>query len=127
MKVKTALTFILCLFCVVFTGASQADDSFRCRSRIIQLGDTKAEVLLKCGEPLSRDFLGARTRGYFSEGLEPEGGESRGPRGGYVERSREIEMWVYDFGPRKFIRILTFRGGILKEIRKGHYGMSEGE
>jgi hypothetical protein len=38
----------------VLAGATLADDSFRCGSRIIELGMTQSQVLEHCGDPTSR-------------------------------------------------------------------------
>ncbi|HEY6012184.1 MAG TPA: DUF2845 domain-containing protein [Nitrospirota bacterium] len=33
-----------------------------------------------------------------------------------------IEEWTYDFGPNRFMRIITFRNNTVSDIRTGGYG-----
>ncbi len=33
-----------------------------------------------------------------------------------------IEEWTYNLGPNRFLRILTFRNGVLANIKTGGYG-----
>lgn len=68
--------------------------AFYCGSRLISIGETKGEVEARCGKPASKE------------------GRS----------SRKGEEWTYDFGPHALIRILTFKGEKLTEIRTGGYG-----
>ena len=79
-----------------FALASGAGAQMRCGNALVEEGDYKAQVLLKCGEPLLRDrfYEGA----YFP--------------------CRIIEQWTYDLGPQKFLRLLTFEEGQLREIEK---------
>ena len=39
-----------------------------------------------------------------------------------VTRAVVIERWVYDRGPRQFVRYLTFEDGVLVAIDEGSYG-----
>jgi len=34
----------------------------------------------------------------------------------------DVEEWVYNLGPTRFLRILRFENGILRSIRTGGYG-----
>lgn len=36
-----------------------------------------------------------------------------------------IEEWIYDFGPQRFIQYLTFESGKLINIRSGSYGKKQ--
>lgn len=68
----------------------------RCDNDLVQEGDYKVQVLLKCGEPL------------------------------FIEREYEclpgglgcatVERWTYDPGPLRMLRILSFRDGRLTRI-----------
>ena len=42
------------LLCSVAVAAMGADETFRCGSRLIEVGMTQAEVLAYCGEPTSK-------------------------------------------------------------------------
>jgi hypothetical protein len=80
-----------------------------CDDRIISLGDTKADVLIKCGEPFTKES-------YQEEVRERIGARSR--RTVYVT----VETWTYNFGPQRFMRMLTFRNGQIVDIGTAGYG-----
>lgn len=99
---------ITAFFTVIFLAAGSVTVSaMRCGNRIVGEGDTKAEVLVKCGQPLLREYIG--------EDVEIEYGY-----GTYSKRI--VEEWTYNFGPSKFMQILHFRGNKLIEIRNGDKG-----
>lgn len=80
---------------VVALGLSQgAAAGIRCGSKLIDVGDFSAYVLERCGEPASRQVIS----------------------GSIGADSPVIEQWVYDFGSRKPLRILTIVGGRVTRI-----------
>lgn len=81
--------------------------ALRCGSQIVGEGDTKVEVLAKCGEPLLREYIGEDAT--FNYGY-----------GTYSKRT--VEEWTYNFGPNKFMQILRFRGSTLIDIKNGDKG-----
>lgn len=87
-----------------------ADSSFKCDNRIVSLGDSKAEVLIRCGAP---DWQDDWTE-YLVESLSAA-----------AERRISIarEVWLYDLGPTAFQRILTFENGRLRDIATGGRGI----
>jgi hypothetical protein len=100
---------ILFIFISIFSLIAQAfsDDSLTelsCKSGLIMIGETKLQVVSKCGEPGSKDTTERRAPG------------SVGPQ--YVT----IEEWTYNFGPYDFIHVLEFQGATLKAIRRGDRG-----
>lgn len=96
------------IFTMFFLAAGSVTVSgMRCGNRIVGEGDTKAEVLVKCGQPLLREYIG--------EDVEIEYGYG-------TYRKRIVEEWTYNFGPSKFMQILHFRGNKLIEIRNGDKG-----
>lgn len=80
-----------------------------CDDRIISKGDTKADVLTKCGEPFYKESHEEEIRERLDE-----------------TQSRKVlvtvEEWTYNFGPQRFMRIFTFRNGKVVDIRTGNYG-----
>ncbi|OGW34255.1 MAG: hypothetical protein A2010_00030 [Nitrospirae bacterium GWD2_57_9] len=95
---------------LVFTIATPAEaETLRCGSSLVSEGETKADVLMKCGEPASRESRQEET----VERLDAE-----------TKRivTTVIDEWTYDFGPNSLIRILEFRSGKLTDIREGTYG-----
>lgn len=79
---------------------ADASSTYRCGSALVSTSAPSAEVLSKCGEPVSRDFLGYR-----------EVVDSYGFR-----NEVNVEEWVY--GPKNgMYHFLRFEGGRLIEIR----------
>jgi hypothetical protein len=81
----------------LFALASNAGALF-CGDELVEVGDSKVEVLLACGEPMHAEVIGT----------EKWGG-----------RKEILEEWTYYRGPGTFLQILTFRGGKLISIENG--------
>jgi hypothetical protein len=100
---KTALLLLCALS--LGTGSAQA---LRCGNALVSEGDHKLEVHKKCGKPI-----------YVEKWLDQNSTRTRSKRGlrDKVYKSVEIESWTYNFGPHRFMQLLRFENGILKEIR----------
>lgn len=70
----------------------------RCNDRLVNLGDTKADVSMKCGSPSSQETHQRK------------------------RRSVTVDVWMYNLGPNQFIRTLTFENDRLVKIDQGGYG-----
>ena len=81
-----------------------------CTRAIHSTGDTTGEVMLRCGLP-DQEFRWVEER---SEGSP------------YAERRTRVPYarWVYNLGPKRFLRILTFRRGRLVSQKTGPRGWS---
>ena len=88
--------------------------AMRCGSRIVSEGAYQFEVLKKCGEPA---FVDERVNYDVTRPLPPRQNLSREYRESII-----IEEWTYNFGPRKFMRLLRFENGILEQIHLLDYG-----
>jgi hypothetical protein len=84
-----------------------------CSGGIISEGDTRADVLAKCGQPDSKES-------HAEELIE------RGGPGLRQKTFITVEEWTYDFGPSRFSRIVTLRNGRVADIRSGNYGYGKG-
>ncbi len=74
------------------------DASFRCGNTFIDVGDSRARVLFKCGDPVQREVIGyidSRENGDLIE---------------YV-----MEAWTYDSGTARF-HIIIFKGNRVYNI-----------
>ncbi len=99
--------FILAgILCLAVTAPAHA---FTCGGSIISEGLTKIEVLMKCGEPASRNSREEQ----ISEKVD---NTTR------IKTTVGVEEWIYNFGPQSFLQILTFRDGKLVAINSGGYG-----
>ena len=111
----------------VFAGSTlalDAVDSFRCDSKLVMIGDTKIDVVSKCGEPARRENIvrstSVKKSGKKSGKKSPK--KSRGQGTKAEERSRVDEQWTYTFGSRDFVYTLSFEGVELKSIGRGGRG-----
>ena len=102
-----AWTMVLTLLAFLFAAGIAHADSLDCGTRIISSGDSKVEVLLKCGEPFFQEVVGERKIVRRWMGI-------------YMgSKTVLIEKWTYNLGSNRFLRILTFEGGELKKIETG--------
>ena len=79
-----------------------------CGGRVISTGDTKADVLIRCGEPFYKTS-------HLEELKERFDGVGR-------RVTVTIDEWTYNFGPQRFMRIITFRNGTVIDVKTGNYG-----
>jgi len=91
-------SYLLTLLCLPLMA--EASSTYRCGSALVSKTAPAAEVLNKCGEPSSRDFLG------YKEVVDSYG----------FRNEVSVEEWVY--GPKSgMYHFLRFEGGRLTEIR----------
>lgn len=81
-------------------------DSMRCNNGIVSVGNSKYEVLQKCGEPTRKETV-YRTVNYYGR-----------------PKTRSLQEWTYDFGPNEFVYLLHFdsSGAVIKCISTNSYG-----
>jgi hypothetical protein len=97
--------------------------AFRCGTRLISIGNTKAEVLQRCGEPDWREsWQEDRVERVFAPSYfyGDKFKETRVPVA--VVRQVIIEEWTYNLGPTQFQRTLLFENNKLIEMQTGSYG-----
>ena len=94
-----------------------ADDTLRCGSRLVGIGDGKDKVRTLCGEPTSVALAGVVRQGAYDR-YGPY--DDYYPSRGWVELP--VELWTYNFGSSKLLRKLRFVGDDLVEIRTDGYG-----
>jgi Protein of unknown function (DUF2845) len=94
-----------------------ADDTMRCGTRIVSVGDGKDRVRSLCGEPTSVAFVGTIGRRSYPD-YDPYDYSYVGPA--WVELP--VELWTYNFGSTKLLRKLRFVGDELVEIRTDGHG-----
>jgi hypothetical protein len=86
-----------------------AAGSLRCGSRLVGTGYGIDDVYVRCGEPTSRAASTELVTYKVSCDVA-------------VTRAVPVEEWTYNFGPKQFVRFLTFREGTLVRIDEGSYG-----
>ena len=77
--------------------------------RIVSIGDSQSEVLGKWGEPVGKN----------SHQEELKERRANGQRSTVFVT---VDEWTYNLGPDRFMRIITFNDGRVKEIETGSYG-----
>ncbi len=91
---------------VVFCASEASAGNFRCpNGSIVSTGDSISEVVVKCDPPTDR------IKRVDSE-------ETVRGRVRYIE----VEEWTYNEGPNTLVHYLTFRNGVLIEIKTGTFG-----
>jgi len=109
-------------------------DNIRCGTKLVGVGSTKVDVLMKCGDPLLKEFLRTKVKGgsvlYKNPAIVPS--TSLGTNNGTlstnsnIEKRRiyrstveDVERWTYDFGKGKLLKMFIFTGGELTAIEDG--------
>jgi hypothetical protein len=96
-----------------------ADNSWRCGSKLVSVGDGKDKVRSLCGEPTDVTFQGMIRRAPRQEyGFGHNRYDYYGPS--FVDMP--VEIWTYNFGSSKLLRKLRFVGDELEEIRTDGHG-----
>lgn len=88
-------------------------ESIRCRGGIVSVGDSKLDLMGKCGRPA------------FQDGRIDERAVSIARDDGVTTSRRTfvgVETWSYDFGPKQFTYTVTLDGGRILRIERGGYG-----
>ena len=96
--------------------------AMRCGTRLVTDGDTQDKVLRYCGEPTqtSSRYI---TRGSSYRNLQTRDTLSKNYQGGYFYSEEVLlEEWIFNFGPNKLMRKVTFENGIVVEVDTLKYG-----
>jgi hypothetical protein len=98
---------------LALAALSARADSVRCEGGIVQTGDSKLDLLAKCGRPsLVED--GAREGGTFDA------------LNGVARRVFvPVDVWTYDFGRNRFVQLVRLVKGKVVAIERGGYGYAD--
>jgi hypothetical protein len=91
-----ALTMAIASSVIALALPAQAD--IRCGHDLVQDGESVAQLLLVCGEPMLRQTIGVRET----------------PAGEVL-----VEQWTYNFGPGTLLQIVTVEGGKVAKVEDG--------
>jgi hypothetical protein len=99
--------------------------AMRCGNYLISKGDAQAKVLKYCGEPAqTQSSLGLRS-GVYRTGNDSFQANDRSYFIPYGRREVVVENWVFNFGPSKLMRRVTFEDGIVTRVEELDYGYRE--
>jgi hypothetical protein len=118
---------VLILGMLLSTAASSAD-AMRCGNRLVREGDHQARVAGICGEP---DFK--EQRNVYRSGIPAQDFSVIDHRHYSVSRSEllihtrsivevPVEVWVFNWGPRRLMREVVFIDGRVEEVNTLGYG-----
>lgn len=121
------------VFLLISIVVSEQSVALRCGNKLVDVGDSKPKVNFVCGEPDYKELREIAYPDYCSNRVDFNEQSSFYYRG----RSRQYlphhlnytlcqyktrEVWIYNFGPRKFMRELIFYRGHIEEINALEYG-----
>jgi len=81
------------------------ETTLRCDGGIVSVGDSKLDLLAKCGEP-------ALVEVWLEERWAGPGARS----------AATVERWSYNFGPNRFLQFVTLATGKVTTVERGSYG-----
>ncbi len=110
MKRAIMLLYFLALMAMPYVNAYA--ETIDCKGGIISVGDSRVDLVTKCGEPDWKDSHDE----VISERL-----DSDTKRKVIVV----VDEWTYNFGTSQLIRIVTMKNGRISDIRTGNYGYSK--
>lgn len=111
---------ILMLFMLLTGAFSIYADSMRCGTKLVDTGDTKADVLRRCGEPMLKEVLRSNTGYRFRSDDIKNGKNTDRDEIRFLNETTEIdEQWTYNPGWGKFLQLVIFRGGRVESIKDG--------
>lgn len=103
MKFFTYLVMIIASLLVQTVSA----DAMRCSNSLVQTGETKADVIDKCGEPVFTDS--------YCEPIAVVGQANTT----VIIPCEEVDLWTYHPGSGQFVQHLYFKRGKLQAIKNG--------
>ena len=123
---RTGKIYAAAVLLIVVLLATNPAHAFRCKSKIIMDGMHEQQVIAACGKPTTMRHLGYAVQGYnIGYRNSYPGGINTGRSYGNLHQQVIITEYVYNFGPRKFMRRLIFEGGVLITIESIGYGYLE--
>jgi hypothetical protein len=108
-----ALSGLACVlaFAAASFAATPSASALDCGTRLVVRGDRSSYVRSVCGEPQSATTrTETRTVGGYNQ-------VPGGVIGGFNTVTVQIDTWIYDFGPSRFMEELIFENGVLTSSR----------
>ena len=112
-RAPTAALAWLVLAAASLAPAPALADSLRCQGGLVSVGDTKLDLLGKCGRPTLAEQRTVERGGAVLVG-----------RQGTLDQvaAVPVETWTYNFGPRQFVQFVTLEAGRITAVERGSYG-----
>jgi hypothetical protein len=105
---------VVLLFLMLGAGTVQAD-AFQCGTALVSTGDTRDQVMAKCGSPsdVERSTAFVQSTAWVN-GVPVSAGNT------LIEVP--VELWLYNFGPTQLMRRVRFESGRVVMIEILGYG-----
>ena len=124
------LTRILCFVALLIVV--EPAFALRCGNKLVSEGDPKAKILKYCGDPTAVQYRTIYRSGYpRTLSLQSARLSSRqsGDEELLIHRHSVVEVlveeWTYNFGPRRFMRVVRFENGLVAKVTELGYGYLE--
>jgi hypothetical protein len=102
----------------VLGAAGAAADTMRCGTDVVSRGDTQIELIEECGQPDAIERLPA----LLVPGATIYGGRYYAAPFASPLVPVSVELWTYNFGPRRLMRQVRLESGAVTEIITLGYG-----
>jgi hypothetical protein len=124
---KSLLPFALAAASLLLPATATA---MRCGTALISKGDIRAKVLKYCGEPTqTSEHYGLRQGFYVRSGVTLRTTNGTVSRGQHYYPYGQIEVlvedWIFNLGPNRLMRHITFENGIVVEVETLDYGYTD--
>jgi hypothetical protein len=87
-----------------------------CGGRLVGVGESRASLVLKCGQPFATDTVCIRIpRVAWTVPLHPR----EAPRQVVTEQCEYVDEWTYHRGPGNFMSVVRLQNGVVAQIRDG--------
>jgi len=115
--IRIRIALLLLLMMLWLPVPVLADRALRCHGRLVVIGDLKADVRSKCGDPDHIEQWEKNRDGDTFQIYDYEKDRYQLPE--RIKGPIQVERWTYDLGPTRFTRYLFFQNGELYKIERG--------
>lgn len=113
-RLSSACAALVPLLLLAAAALPARADSIDCSGGIVNTGDTKVDLLAKCGEPTTSESRSAERSNYA---VDPSTGSAQGRR-----VTVNVETWLYDRGESRFLQFVALESGKVVSVQSGGYG-----
>jgi len=117
---KLFLAILIAVIMFSSQAGSASEKTLRCRSRLVYIGDSRSDVLDKCGQPDQVAHWEEDHNSWVSQLYDYRNERYQAPK--LTKGPIPVERWTYDFGSNKFIVYLHFENDRLIRIETGQKG-----
>ncbi len=113
----TRPTSLFVFLVAAFLSTTCHAESLRCGGQLAHIGETKADILEKCGDPAMTDSYCEPIAVNQAQGV--QNGNNNVQNNIAISSCENVDIWTYNPGSGKFMTHLYFSRGQLQNIRYG--------